>query len=82
MSKLERKLARRQEKEMKKLQKAMVKKFNMFDKLSDNCLVCKEDFDKKNRKQVSSWQVVVKEQAVNLYCPACWEKIMEPMEEK
>ena len=82
MSKLQRKIARKQEKEMKKLEKAMAKKFNMFDRLSDNCLVSEKDFDKKNKKQVFSWKVVVKKEKVNLYCPPCCEKIMKSMEEK
>jgi len=82
MSKLERKIARKQQKEMKKIQKAMAKKLNMFDRLSDKCSVCDQDFDKKNRKQVSSWKVVVKEEKVTLYCPPCWAAITESMEEK
>jgi predicted RNA-binding Zn-ribbon protein involved in translation (DUF1610 family) len=51
----------------------------MFDFLPENCLTCLEPFDKKNKEQVQSWFVVVKneERTVRLYCPDCWEKAKE-----
>ena len=40
-------------------------------------------FDKKDKEQVKSWFVVVKntEQTVNLYCPDCWSKATKLVEE-
>ena len=37
--------------------------------------MCEKDFDKKDKKQVQSWRVAVreKEQRVNLYCDECWQ---------
>ena len=48
----------------------------MFDKLGDCCLTCKKPFDKKDKEQVKTWFVVVKnaENSVNTYCPDCWGK--------
>ncbi len=50
-------------------------KMSLFGKLEDECLVCQIPFDKKNKKQVMSWSVVVRNdlEQVRLYCPDCWE---------
>ena len=44
-------------------------KIGLFGKMPDHCLVCEKDFDKRDREQVMSWNVVVreKENRVNLY---------------
>lgn len=57
-------------------EKDLKQKLNMFDRLPENCLTCNKPFDRKNREQVMSWFVVVKnaEQKCNLYCPDCWDK--------
>ncbi len=57
-------------------EKDLKEKMNMFDKLPDECSVCDEPFDKKNRDMVNSWNVVVRtrQEVVRLYCPACWKK--------
>ena len=36
--------------------------------------MCEAEFDKKDRKMLSEWNVVVREQegVVRLYCPDCW----------
>ena len=70
-----RKIRRRKEKDAKKkLAKEIKQKMNMFDQLGEECLACKESFDRSNRDMVSSWTVVVRqdEGKVNLYCPSCW----------
>ena len=68
-----RKIKRNKEKEEKKrLAKEIKQKMNMFDKISEACLVCENPFDKNDKEMVSSWYVVVKEDRVNLYCPSCW----------
>ena len=67
-----RKLKRKAKKEAKK---DLKEKINLFDKTPDKCNNCDEPFDKKDKKQVSSWRVVVREkqETVNLYCPKCWK---------
>jgi ribosomal protein L44E len=80
MSSLERKVARRQQKAANKLEKKLAKKLNMFDSLPKNCLVCNESYDRKNKKQATTWSVVVKPDKVRLYCPACWSKAKELVE--
>tara|TARA_R110002096_G_scaffold262750_1_gene456233 strand:- start:208 stop:483 length:276 start_codon:yes stop_codon:yes gene_type:complete len=58
-------------------------KIGLFDKIGDSCLTCDKPFDKKNKEMVMSWSVVVREQegVVRLYCPDCWSKAIEIMED-
>jgi len=77
MSSLERTLHRRQEKETKKVEKKLAKILNKFDKLPNNCLVCDKEFDKKSKKHAMEWSVVVKPDAVRLYCPVCWAAALD-----
>tara|TARA_Y100000593_G_scaffold42099_1_gene80680 strand:- start:49 stop:351 length:303 start_codon:yes stop_codon:yes gene_type:complete len=74
----------------KKGNKDLAEKIMMFDKLPEMCYMCESEFDKTDRKMVSSWNVVVRESQgrVNLYCPTCWEdaqkilaKVIESMQE-
>jgi predicted RNA-binding Zn-ribbon protein involved in translation (DUF1610 family) len=67
----------------KRAEKELQDKMNMFDKLGDACMTCDKPFDKKDREQVQSWNVVVrkKENKVNLYCPECWTKAQDIIEE-
>ena len=64
-------------------EKDIKQKLNMFDRLPDHCLTCNKPFDKKDKQQVQSWFVVVKnaENKVNLYCPDCWGKATKLVEE-
>jgi len=80
MGSMERKLKRNKE---KKAKKELATKVALFGKLGDKCMTCGEPFDKKNRDHVMKWSVVVreKEEKVNLYCPACWEKAKSIVEE-
>jgi uncharacterized protein with PIN domain len=71
MGSLERKLARKQNKEM---EKRLTKKLNMFGSLPDNCLVCNKDFDKKSKEHAANWFVNVYRDSVQLYCPSCWKE--------
>ena len=59
------------------------KKVGLFDKLPKQCTSCDKPFDKKDKEMVMSWSVVVREQegVVRLYCPDCWSKAMEIMED-
>jgi hypothetical protein len=66
-------------KKNKKAEKELKKKLGLFDQLPDECLACEEPFDKKNREQVMSWNVVVRRDpdTVRLYCPDCWTKAQQ-----
>tara|TARA_B100001250_G_C19139507_1_gene503162 strand:+ start:210 stop:494 length:285 start_codon:yes stop_codon:yes gene_type:complete len=73
----------------KKVKKDMAEKVALFHKIPDFCTMCENPFDKKDKSQVQSWRVIVREeeQRVNLYCPTCWDhanellnSIMEDME--
>ncbi len=86
---LERKLRRKKaNKAKKRAEKDLAAKVALFGKLPDKCLTCEAPFDKLDREQVMSWNVVVrqKEEKVNLYCPECWDNaqkvIKQYMEDK
>ena len=51
-------------------------KMALFGKLPDECQACLEPFDKKDKNQVMTWSVVVRNdiEQVRLYCPDCWSK--------
>mgnify|MGYP003137023224 FL=1 len=78
MANLSRKLRRNKENAAKK---ELQKKVGLFSKLDDHCLVCQKPFDKKNKDMVMSWSVVVKEDKVRLYCPECWTRAQQLIEE-
>jgi len=72
------KLRNMKRKKDKKIKKDIQEKMFMFDKIGDHCETCQKPFDKTSRDQVSSWNVVVKEEqnVVRLYCPECWKKAL------
>ena len=77
---LERKLRRKQAKKGKKTaEKELATKVALFGHLPNKCLTCETPFDKLNREQVMSWNVVVRQQEekVHLYCPDCWDNAQE-----
>ena len=77
---LERKLRRKQAKKGKKrAERELATKVALFGHLPNKCLTCEAPFDKLNREQVMSWNVVVrqKEEKVNLYCPECWDNAQQ-----
>jgi len=67
----------------KKAKKEMAEKVALFGKLGDECMTCLAPFDKTNKEQVMSWSVVVRKQEdkVNLYCPECWGKATQVIED-
>tara|TARA_Y100000310_G_C20282811_1_gene623401 strand:- start:374 stop:628 length:255 start_codon:yes stop_codon:yes gene_type:complete len=67
----------------KRAEEEFSRKVGLFDKLPSECLTCLQPFDKEDREMVTSWFVVVKEEKnqVNLYCPTCWQKAIEFLEE-
>jgi len=80
MGSMSRKLKRNKQ---KKAKKELATKVALFGKLNDACMTCEKPFDKKDKKQVASWSVVVREKEgkVNLYCPECWDKAKTIIEE-
>ena len=77
MTKAAKKIQRKIKKMNKKqAERELKEKINMFSQLEDSCLVCNKPFDKKNKEMVQSWYVVVRKEKnkVNLYCPECWKK--------
>ena len=68
-----RKLKRAKQKQAKKDVQVTL---GLFDKIPDYCLTCHEPYDRMNKEQVMSWNVVVREKEgkVNLYCPDSWHK--------
>ena len=40
---------------------AIEEKIALFDKLPDQCMTCELAFDKKDKEQVTTWNVVVRE---------------------
>ena len=77
---LERKLRRKKAHKAKKdAERALATKVALFGHLPNKCLTCEAPFDKLNREQVMSWNVVVRQQEekVHLYCPDCWDNSQE-----
>ena len=84
MGSIKRKMRRNKE---KKAQKEMKKKLNMFGVIGEQCLACSKKFDKRSKEHAKTWRVVVREDKsrVSLYCPECWAKakeLVEQLEEK
>ena len=80
MGSLKRKIARNRSKRAKK---ELKRQLMMFDKISQECAVCEEPFDRKSKEHAMTWNVVVreKEEVVRLYCPECWDKANKIIEE-
>lgn len=59
----------------KKLQEKIASQAALILNMPNNCKVCNESFDKKNKMMVMSWYVEVfnAEKRVDLYCPKCSE---------
>tara|TARA_Y100000296_G_C4943714_1_gene142757 strand:+ start:85 stop:369 length:285 start_codon:yes stop_codon:yes gene_type:complete len=84
MTKAAKKIQRRIKKaKKKKLEQELNEKISMFSRLEDFCLVCEKPFDKKDKDMVQSWYIVVrkKQNKVNLYCPECWKRANNLIEE-
>ena len=80
MNRAQRRAAAKKNKKAKKNETSEVEeKIAMFDKLQDECLVCQAPFNKKDKQQVMSWSVVVRNdtEEVRLYCPKCWGQAKE-----
>ena len=82
MGSIKRKLERKKSADKKKeAENKLSSRLMMFDKIPDKCLTCEENFDKKSRDMVQSWQVMVKGDSVRLFCPNCWQKAKDVVNE-
>ena len=70
-------------KSKKLAEKELATKVALFGKLPNKCLTCERPFDKMDKEQVMSWNVVVKQQEeiVRLYCPDCWNRALKLVKE-
>ena len=75
--------AQRRALKKKKKDKALSDTVGLFDLLPDECSSCAKPYDKKDRKMVKSWNVVVREEKkiVRLYCPTCWNTAKQVIKE-
>ena len=66
-----------------KTSKNTTEQINLFENLPDHCLTCDAPFDKKSKPMALTWSVVVREKEgiVRLYCPECWTKAKNIIEE-
>ena len=60
-----------------KAQERMAEQLTQFGMLPKQCGICQKEFDKKDKQMVQSWSVVVKEEAVRLFCPDCMNTAKE-----
>ena len=83
MNRAQRRAKGRKIKRSKKKKTELEQKLGLFDLLPEDCMVCMAPFDKKNKEQVMTWNVVVreKEKVVRVYCPTCWGKAKKLIEE-
>ena len=83
MNRKERRARDRKIKRSKKKKTELDQKLGLFDLLPSECMICAEPFDRSNKEQVMSWNVVVreKEKVVRVYCPTCWNKAKQIIEE-
>jgi len=59
----------------------LAEKMFQFDKLPVYCSACQKDFDKSDKSMVLSWNVVVRQEVVRLFCPECTNKTKEILDE-
>ena len=57
----------------KEAQNKMKKQMGMFSRLPKVCSTCEKEFPK-TRAAHMTWRVVVSDEQVRLFCPACQEK--------
>jgi len=63
--------------------KDIEEKMKLFSRLGDKCRICDSPFDKTDMNQLSEWMVIVRksERKLNLYCPPCWDKAKNAVED-
>jgi|TARA_Y100000034_G_C6872351_1_gene398455 hypothetical protein len=79
---IKKKIARKKAIDKKKeAEKKLSSRLMMFDKIPEKCLACEEIFDKKSKDMAMSWHVTVREESVRLFCPNCWQKARDVINE-
>ena len=83
MNRKQRRERDRQIKKSKQKTTDMERKLGLFDLIPDDCFVCHKNFDKKDKKMVQTWNVVVRENknSVKIYCPECWNNALKLLKE-
>jgi Zn finger protein HypA/HybF involved in hydrogenase expression len=62
-------------------QEKMSQQVTQFGKLPKKCMTCDNAFDKKDKEMIESWNVVVRQEEVRLFCPECIKKTQEVLED-
>ena len=62
-------------------QEKMANQVAQFGKLPEKCMTCDTAFDKKDKEMIKSWNVVVRQEEVRLFCPECIKKTQEVLED-
>lgn len=74
MSNLLKKIGRtKQNKKKKEVQKELVKKIGLFNRLPSECSSCEKEFNKQSKEDHMTWKVNVmaEQEQVYLFCPDC-----------
>ena len=76
MNRKQRRMRKKALKKAKVGEKAFENKMGLFDLIPEDCMLCHAKFDKTSKDMVRTWQVTVreKEKIVRVYCPSCWSK--------
>ena len=56
-------------------------KISQFNKLPEQCSTCEKGFDRKDREMLQSWNVVVRQEVVRLFCPDCMNKAKQVVQQ-
>jgi len=80
---MNRKTRRKLENQMgKDASENLAEKIFQFNKLPESCSACDKGFDKRNKDMVQSWNVVVRQEVVRIFCPQCIKKTQEVLNER
>ncbi len=83
MNRAQRRARGRKIKSSKKKKTELEQKLGLFELLPEECMVCMKPFNKRDKEQVKTWNVVVREEerVVRVYCPTCWNKAKQFLSE-
>tara|TARA_Y100001938_G_scaffold123168_1_gene172232 strand:+ start:279 stop:563 length:285 start_codon:yes stop_codon:yes gene_type:complete len=83
MNRKQRRMRKKALKKAKVNQKTFENKMGLFDLIPEDCMLCHAKFDKTNKEMVKTWQVTVreKEKVVRVYCPSCWSRAQNLLNE-
>jgi hypothetical protein len=83
MNRKQRRMKKKAFKKAKVDEAAFERKLGLFELIPDDCMLCHSAFDKTDKEMVSTWHVTVreKEKMVRVYCPSCWTKAQNLLNE-